>query len=108
MESQTIIHTIASGKKTLSLEFFPPKSDKAIQQLKESSRDLAKLSPDFVSITYEAVVVVVVIKELSGDEVSTCVYFFLKVLDIVCLRWGFGVFFQDSHRLRSQSWEIVT
>ncbi|MFL2835484.1 MAG: methylenetetrahydrofolate reductase [NAD(P)H] [Coraliomargaritaceae bacterium] len=54
MESQTIIHTIASGKKTLSLEFFPPKSDKAIQQLKESSRDLAKLSPDFVSITYGA------------------------------------------------------
>ena len=46
------------------------------------------------ALVYEAVVVVVVIKELSGDEVSTCVYFFLKVLDIVCLRWGFGVFFR--------------
>jgi methylenetetrahydrofolate reductase (NADPH) len=54
MESQTIIQTIASGKKTLSLEFFPPKSEKAIQQLKKSSEELTKLNPDFVSITYGA------------------------------------------------------
>lgn len=54
MASQTIIQTIASGKNTLSLEFFPPKSDKAIQQLEASSRDLAELNPDFVSITYGA------------------------------------------------------
>ena len=54
MESKTIINTIKSGKSTLSLEFFPPKSEKAIQQLKESSKDLAKLNPDFVSITYGA------------------------------------------------------
>lgn len=54
MESQTIKQTIASGKKTLSLEFFPPKSEKAIQQLGESSKELSKLHPDFVSITYGA------------------------------------------------------
>ena len=54
MESQKIIHTIASGRKTLSLEFFPPKSDKAVKQLEESSRNLAKISPNFVSITYGA------------------------------------------------------
>jgi methylenetetrahydrofolate reductase (NADPH) len=54
MASQTIIQTIASGKKTLSLEFFPPKSEKAIQQLKKSSEELTKLNPDFVSITYGA------------------------------------------------------
>ena len=54
METQTIIQTIASGKNTLSLEFFPPKSKKAIDQLEASSRDLAILNPDFVSITYGA------------------------------------------------------
>ena len=51
---QTIIQTIASGKKTFSLEFFPPKSEKAIQQLQASSSELSKLNPDFVSITYGA------------------------------------------------------
>lgn len=54
MGSQTIIQTIASGKKTLSLEFFPPKSEKAILQLRESSSNLSKLDPDFVSVTYGA------------------------------------------------------
>ena len=54
MASQTIIQTIASGKKTFSLEFFPPKSEKAIQQLQACSSELSKLDPDFVSITYGA------------------------------------------------------
>ena len=54
MATQTIIQTIASGKHTLSLEFFPPKSEKAIEQLEASSRELAQLNPDFVSITYGA------------------------------------------------------
>ena len=54
MASQTIIQSIASGKKTFSLEFFPPKSEKAIQQLQASSSELSKLDPDFVSITYGA------------------------------------------------------
>ena len=49
-----ISQTIASGKHSLSLEFYPPKSEKAIAQLEETSRALRQLCPDFVSITYGA------------------------------------------------------
>lgn len=49
-----ISQTIASGKHSLSLEFYPPKSEKAIAQLEDASRALRQLHPDFVSITYGA------------------------------------------------------
>ncbi len=49
-----ISQTIASGKHSLSLEFYPPKSEKAIAQLEKASQALRHLCPDFVSITYGA------------------------------------------------------
>jgi len=39
---------------SLSFEFFPPKSDKAWQNLYETIRDLASYNPSFVSVTYGA------------------------------------------------------
>ena len=54
MTNATICSAIMSGKHTLSLEFFPPKSEKAVGQLLKTSQELQVLSPDFVSITYGA------------------------------------------------------
>lgn len=45
---------IASRRPTFSIEFFPPKTEEATEQLLESARALALLEPDFVSVTYGA------------------------------------------------------
>jgi methylenetetrahydrofolate reductase (NADPH) len=39
---------------TLSFEFFPPKREGSLEGLFETIRDLAGLSPDFISVTYGA------------------------------------------------------
>ena len=54
MANRSIQSTIQSGKSTLSLEFFPPKSEQAANQLLKASEALKVLNPDFVSITYGA------------------------------------------------------
>ena len=43
-----------SRRTTFSFEFFPPKSDEAARGLFESARELEKLRPSFVSVTYGA------------------------------------------------------
>lgn len=40
--------------RTFSFEFFPPKTDEAEARLFETARELKKLSPSFVSVTYGA------------------------------------------------------
>lgn len=41
-------------EKTFSLEFFPPKTPKGVEQLYQTVQELNKLQPDFVSVTYGA------------------------------------------------------
>lgn len=43
-----------SRRTTFSFEFFPPKSDEAARSLFESARELERLRPTFVSVTYGA------------------------------------------------------
>ena len=50
---QKISDLLAAGK-TLSFEFFPPKSDEAERQLEKTIHELAPLRPSFVSVTYGA------------------------------------------------------
>jgi methylenetetrahydrofolate reductase (NADPH) len=45
---------IAQQKPTFSVEFFPPKTAEATEQLYETARELRKLDLDFVSVTYGA------------------------------------------------------
>jgi methylenetetrahydrofolate reductase (NADPH) len=45
---------IATRRPTFSVEFFPPKTDEATEQLYATARELAPLEPDFVSVTYGA------------------------------------------------------
>jgi methylenetetrahydrofolate reductase (NADPH) len=45
---------IAAQRPTFSVEFFPPKTAEATEQLYETARALAHLEPDFVSVTYGA------------------------------------------------------
>ncbi len=45
---------IAARRPTFSVEFSPPKTDEATARLYETARELAKLEPDFVSVTYGA------------------------------------------------------
>ena len=45
---------LAAKRPTFSVEFFPPKSAEATEQLYETARELARLEPDFVSVTYGA------------------------------------------------------
>ena len=45
---------IAARRPTLSVEFFPPKTEEATEQLYETARELSKLELDFVSVTYGA------------------------------------------------------
>jgi methylenetetrahydrofolate reductase (NADPH) len=42
------------GRPVFSFEFFPPKDDSGVVQLFERIRELRKLRPDFVSVTYGA------------------------------------------------------
>jgi methylenetetrahydrofolate reductase (NADPH) len=45
---------IATQAPTFSVEFFPPKTEEATEQLYATARELAPLEPDFVSVTYGA------------------------------------------------------
>jgi methylenetetrahydrofolate reductase (NADPH) len=45
---------IAANKPTFSVEFFPPKSEEATEQLFATARSLKEMEPDFVSVTYGA------------------------------------------------------
>ena len=51
--SDKIGDLLAAGR-TLSFEFFPPKSDEAERQLEKTIHELAPLGPSFVSVTYGA------------------------------------------------------
>jgi methylenetetrahydrofolate reductase (NADPH) len=44
----------AAGRRSWSFEFFPPRSDEGEQQLWQSIRELERLKPTFVSVTYGA------------------------------------------------------
>ncbi len=53
--SQTPISQLFSTERPLlSVEFFPPKTDEALDKLMDSADDLAIYQPDFVSVTYGA------------------------------------------------------
>jgi len=45
---------ITERKPTFSIEFFPPKTTEAREELFETARELQALEPDFVSVTYGA------------------------------------------------------
>src|SRR5690349_12174909 len=45
---------IAADGPTFSVEFFPPKTEEASEQLFATARSLCELEPDFVSVTYGA------------------------------------------------------
>jgi methylenetetrahydrofolate reductase (NADPH) len=45
---------LAAKRPTFSIEFFPPKSEEAVEQLFATARSLGELEPDFVSVTYGA------------------------------------------------------
>jgi len=49
-----IRHLLSTGRPCFSFEFFPPKTDAGLQQLRESVRALRDLNPSFVSVTYGA------------------------------------------------------
>ncbi len=48
-----IADLLAAGR-TLSFEFFPPKTDEAARSLEKTVADLAELEPSYVSVTYGA------------------------------------------------------
>ena len=45
---------LASKRPVFSVEFFPPKTEEATEQLFATARSLRELEPDFVSVTYGA------------------------------------------------------
>jgi methylenetetrahydrofolate reductase (NADPH) len=49
-----IIDILNSGKRTVSFEFFPPKTDKGFDDLFEAIEALKPLNPSYVSVTYGA------------------------------------------------------
>jgi len=50
----TVRELLASGQRSFSFEFFPPKDDAGSAQLWRSLRELEALQPTFVSVTYGA------------------------------------------------------
>jgi methylenetetrahydrofolate reductase (NADPH) len=49
-----ISDVLARKSPVFSFEFFPPKTDEALQQLEKTIADLGPLEPDYVSVTYGA------------------------------------------------------
>ncbi len=45
---------LASGKRTLSFEVFPPKTSERFESVREAVGEVAALSPDYMSVTYGA------------------------------------------------------
>src|SRR5215218_2503510 len=52
--SRTVRELLAQGRPTWSFEFFPPKSAQGEAQLWTALRELERLNPSFVSVTYGA------------------------------------------------------
>jgi methylenetetrahydrofolate reductase (NADPH) len=52
--TRTVRELLACGRPTWSFEFFPPRSPEAERQLWTALRDLERLRPSFVSVTYGA------------------------------------------------------
>ncbi|MDP9239266.1 MAG: methylenetetrahydrofolate reductase [NAD(P)H] [Actinomycetota bacterium] len=52
--SVAISDLLAAGGRSVSFEFFPPKSDEGERQLWQTLRELERLQPTFVSVTYGA------------------------------------------------------
>src|SRR3954468_1997103 len=50
----TIRELLASGERSYSFEFFPPKTEEGERQLWQAIRELEGLHPTFVSVTYGA------------------------------------------------------
>ncbi len=76
MMGMLIRDALATGRPSISFEFFPPKTDEAAAQLSRTIADLAPLCPTFVSVTWGAggstrektIDVVTRIKEDTGIE----------------------------------------
>jgi len=55
ISDSAISHLFAENSRPLrSLEFFPPKEEAGVAALKETAAELAKIAPDFASVTYGA------------------------------------------------------
>lgn len=54
MQKHSLQQRLESNDPLFSVEFFPPKSDEAAQQLLRAAERLTQFSPDFASITYGA------------------------------------------------------
>lgn len=54
MTMQKITDIFKNKNLTFSFEFFPPKTDKGLENLKETIAELSQLKPDFISCTYGA------------------------------------------------------
>jgi methylenetetrahydrofolate reductase (NADPH) len=50
----TQIHRILSTRRTVSFEFFPPRTEEGVAQLARAVEELEAAEPDFVSVTYGA------------------------------------------------------
>ena len=51
---QPISALLAAGRPLRSLEFFPPKDDMGVENLRQTAAALQRIQPDFVSVTYGA------------------------------------------------------
>lgn len=49
-----ITEILNNGKMSLSFEVFPPKTDTAFESVRQATREIAKLKPSYMSITYGA------------------------------------------------------